>query len=255
MEKSAPFVLFDIPIANITMQQALEEIEKSIDAYKNRPEDPCSVIHFVNAHCMNISTKDALYKEILQQANIIFADGSGINMAAKKFGIQLADNVNGTDMFPLLCKQFAASGKKLYLLGAAPGIAEKTGLWANEYAQKQVVAGWRDGFFTVDETPAVIADIIASKADLLLVAMGVPKQEHWIHTWHSQLSIPLAMGVGGLFDFYSGNIPRAPKWMRKMGIEWVWRLLMEPGRMWKRYIVGNIAFVIRVNRYKREQKS
>lgn len=234
------FELLGLPIANITMEDALAMVLGVADGRHT--------IHFVNAHCINVAAKDPDYHKILSQADALFADGSGIKLAGKWLGTPIIDNVNGTDMFPMLCQACARSGKKLFLLGAAPGIAQKVADWARDYTKSDVVAGCHHGFFTSTEEPSVVESIHASGADLLLVAMGVPTQEKWIARLRDRLDVPVCMGVGGLFDFYSGSIPRAPKWMRSLGIEWVWRLSMEPRRMWRRYIVGNVMFIVRIAR-------
>jgi len=113
------------------------------------------------------------------------------------------------------------------------------------------IAGARDGYFTTEEEPAVVAEINDSGAAILLVAFGVPRQELWIASRRNELKTPVCLGVGGLFDFYSGRIARAPVWMREIGLEWVWRMLQEPKRMWRRYIIGNPLFLSRVWRQMR----
>lgn len=224
-------------------------------------------MHFVNAHCINVAAGNPAYLQILQQAAAVYPDGSGIRKAGDMLGTPIIDNVNGTDMFPLLCRRFAKAGKKMFLLGAEPGIAEKTARWAQAHADAGaeagpsaeadtsagIIAGYHDGFFSEDAAGEVVARINAAAPDLLLTAMGVPRQELWLHEHLAELDVPVCMGVGGLFDFYSGKIHRAPLWMRKVGIEWVWRLLMEPRRMWKRYIIGNVRFLLRIRSIQKHQ--
>jgi N-acetylglucosaminyldiphosphoundecaprenol N-acetyl-beta-D-mannosaminyltransferase len=108
------------------------------------------------------------------------------------------------------------------------------------------IAGARDGYFSPEEEEGVVDAINGSGARILLVAFGAPRQELWLARWRDRLLAPVSMGVGGLFDFYSGRIPRAPLWMREMGLEWVYRLMQEPGRMWRRYVIGNPLFLYRV---------
>jgi len=242
------FYLLDIPIANVTRQRALEIIWSSLDG----PD--ISEIHFVNAHCINVAAKDPSYISVLKQSKAVFADGTGIRKAGEKLSHPIVDNVNGTDMFPLICSECKRTNKKLYLLGGKPGVAQKSAEWANEYVSSDIIAGFHDGFFTEDQTEELLVHINASKADLLLVGMGVPKQELWLHDHLSKLTVPVVMGVGALFDFYSGTVSRSPVWMRKMGIEWVWRLMLEPRRMWRRYIIGNIEFMVRIGKIRRKQR-
>lgn len=249
MDEQKIFSLMDIPISNITMLQAIDMIQSGINSFT--PQRGAQEFAFINAHCVNVAAGNPEYLQILRNSHAVFPDGSGIKKAAGMLGCTLADNVNGTDMFPLLCREFAKTGKKMFLLGAGPGIAEKTAVWAENAAGAPVIAGYHDGFFSDENLPEVLSSINSAAPDLLLVAMGVPRQELWIHNNLSSLKVPVCMGVGGLFDFYSGRIKRAPMIFRRLGIEWVWRLLMEPGRMWKRYIIGNITFMIRIRRIKK----
>lgn len=241
--KQPTFMLAGIPLANVLMSSALDIIFEAVDR-----KEPCREMHFANAHCINVASVNEAYRTIIKQASAVFADGSGIRKAGEMLGTPIVDNVNGTDMFPLLCRRCAEEKRSIFLLGSEPGIAEKTARWANEHAGSVVVSGYQDGFFPEEETASVITKINEAHPDILLVAMGVPRQEIWIHHHLSALQVPVAMGVGGLFDFFSGKISRAPGFMRKFGIEWVWRLMMEPRRMWRRYIIGNIVFLRRIKK-------
>lgn len=165
-------------------------------------------------------------------------------------GQGVADNVNGTDLFPMLCERLAGTRHSLFLLGARPGIAEATAENMQQLYPGLKIAGTRDGYFTADEEQEVIGQINGSGATVLLVALGAPRQENWIMQNQQALDPGLMMGVGGLFDFYSGRISRAPVWVREIGLEWVWRLIQEPRRMWQRYLVGNFLFLYRVWREK-----
>jgi exopolysaccharide biosynthesis WecB/TagA/CpsF family protein len=171
------------------------------------------------------------------------------------FGNGVKDNINGTDLFPLLCERLANTAHSIFLLGAREGVAESTAANMQERYPGLVIAGCQDGYFTPAEEDMVIDRINASGADVLLVAMGAPQQEKWIAKNRERLNVSLLMGVGGLFDFYSGRISRAPVWMREVGLEWVWRLLQEPGRMWRRYVIGNPLFLYRVWRQKKRNGS
>jgi N-acetylglucosaminyldiphosphoundecaprenol N-acetyl-beta-D-mannosaminyltransferase len=161
-------------------------------------------------------------------------------------GQGLRANVNGTDLFPHLCEAAARENLPIFLLGARPGIAQAAADAMVQRYPDLKVAGARDGYFGPDEDKTVVEAINASGAQILLAAFGAPRQELWIARWREHLTVAVAMGVGGLFDFYSGRIPRAPVWMREIGLEWVYRLLQEPGRMWRRYVIGNPIFLYRV---------
>lgn len=204
-----------------------------------------NTINFVNAHCVNVASQDSTYFRVLRNSNRLLPDGSGIRMALSMRGIKLKANLNGTDMFPSICEHAAKRGYSLYLMGAASGVAEQVADNMQNYYPGLRIAGTRNGFFTPEDESAVIDQINQSGAQILLVAMGVPKQEIWLSRNQNRLNTILNLGVGGLFDFYAEHVTRAPLFLRKLGLEWVWRLLQEPGRMWRRYILGNPLFVFR----------
>ncbi|PWM75394.1 MAG: glycosyltransferase, partial [Lentisphaerae bacterium] len=189
------------------------------------------------------------YFRLMKERFEVLADGIGLVIAGKLTGQRLRENINGSDMYPHLCEMAEKNGFSIYLLGARPGVAETMRRKTLESYPLLKFAGVRDGCFDLDAgAEQVVAAINASGADILLVAFGVPRQEKWLERWGEQLAAPVRIGVGGLFDFYSGRIRRAPLWMREIGMEWSFRLLMEPRRLFKRYIIGNPLFLWRVVR-------
>ncbi|WP_297573667.1 WecB/TagA/CpsF family glycosyltransferase [uncultured Deefgea sp.] len=203
-------------------------------------------IAFVNPHCANLASNNPRYRGMLNGADLLLPDGSGVLLASRMLGTPLKENTNGTDLFPVLCRYWQQQKARVYLLGAHPGVAGRMAeqlLW--EYPGLHI-AGSQHGYFAEEDTPNIIQKIRDAHPDVLLVAMGVPKQDMWIAEHLAQLQTPVAMGVGGLFDFYSGRILRAPVWLREIGMEWSWRLIQEPRRMWQRYLVGNFTFLARV---------
>lgn len=235
-----------VDIVNTTMNEALTWIEQRIRLQQK------VLLAFVNPACLNIAYTDAAYRQVLQQADRVLPDGIGIKIGCRMLNQSLLANVNGTDLFPRLCERAADGGYSLFLLGGQPGVAEQAAVAMQQRYPNLIIAGVQDGFFTDAEEAQVIADINASGAAVLLVGFGVPKQELWLARCRGQLMPPVAMGVGGLFDYYSGRIPRAPVWLREIGMEWSWRLIQEPGRMWKRYIIGNPLFLYRVWRQRQQ---
>lgn len=233
--------IFGIGMDNMTMSEALDWI-----IVASAPGEAPKQLAFVNPDCLNIAWRDADYKARLRACERVLPDGIGLRIGGRMLGFELRDNVNGTDMFPLLCEAAAGAGRPLYLLGSRPGIAAAAGEAMRERYPELLIAGARDGYFTARQEDEVVDEINQSGAAILLVALGAPRQEQWIARHRKRLSPPVAMGVGGLFDFYSGRIRRAPQWMREIGLEWVYRLLQEPGRMWRRYIIGNPVFLYRV---------
>jgi N-acetylglucosaminyldiphosphoundecaprenol N-acetyl-beta-D-mannosaminyltransferase len=135
------------------------------------------------------------------------------------------------------------TGRRVFLLGARPGVPELVADWVAKNAPGVELAGLRNGYFTEEETDSVIGQIRDARTDLLLVAFGAPRQELWLANRLTETGAKVGIGVGGLFDFYSGRIPRAPAWMREIGMEWFFRFLQEPRRMWRRYFVGNVVFL------------
>jgi N-acetylglucosaminyldiphosphoundecaprenol N-acetyl-beta-D-mannosaminyltransferase len=242
-ERETPAVLnfFGIPILNTTMAEAVDALIAA-----GAPGGTAHQVAFVNPDCLNIAWGNADYRSALLDAERVLPDGIGIHIGCRMQGVALRENVNGTDLFPLLCAAAARHRRSLFLLGARPGIARAAAENMQARYPELIIAGTRDGYFDAAEEAEVIESINASGADILLVAFGAPRQDVWLKAHKQALRVPVRMGVGGLFDFYSGRIPRAPVWMREMGLEWTYRLLQEPGRMWRRYIIGNPLFLYRV---------
>ncbi|MFI4911103.1 MAG: WecB/TagA/CpsF family glycosyltransferase [Sedimentisphaeraceae bacterium JB056] len=236
--------LLDVEFDNITMKSAVNLMKNTILNGKRR------FICFVNPDCLNKIFTDREYFDILQRANNVFPDGIGINIACKMIRNPMRENINGTDMLPYLCELCSDNGFGIYFLGAKPSVAEKMSVLLKEKYPNLRVCGFADGYFDRSDNQGVIDGINSSGADILLVAFGVPMQEKWIDENLQALDVPVVMGVGGLFDFYSGNIKRAPVWLREIGGEWIYRILQEPKRMWKRYVIGNPVFLYRVLRWK-----
>ncbi len=231
-----------IPIRNLTMADAVDVIVGLL----NRPGS--SQVCFLNAHCANLAHGDSEYKEVLRTSEITLADGSGLKLAGTILRQRVKQNVNGTDLFPRLLEALKGSGSRLFLLGARPGVSEKVREWIETEYPDVAVAGHRNGYFGSEETDEVVREIAASGADLLLVALGSPHQDLWVSKHLEATGARVGMGVGGLFDFFGDQVPRAPEWMREIGLEWIYRLYQEPGRMWRRYLVGNAVFLGRVLR-------
>ncbi|CAM2064264.1 WecB/TagA/CpsF family glycosyltransferase [Sulfidibacter corallicola] len=235
--------MFGLQMTNKTLPEALDQIIDHCRVGKHER------IAFVNPDCINISIREADYREILERSDYIFPDGIGLQVACKLLRTQMKDNLNGTDLFPALCERIQGTEIGIYLFGAQPGVVDAMVENLNAAYTDLRICGYRHGFVEPENMPAVVEEINASGAHILLVAMGVPRQERWIDTHWPNLTVNLAMGVGGLFDFVSGRIPRAPIWMRELGLEWLFRLIQEPGRLWKRYVIGNFVFLWHVMRF------
>jgi N-acetylglucosaminyldiphosphoundecaprenol N-acetyl-beta-D-mannosaminyltransferase len=245
--RSAVAVLrfFGVEIVNTTMDEAVEWIVRRAKGGIQ------SQLCFVNPDCLNIAYRDAEYARVLNAADRVLPDGIGIHLACRIIGTSLLSNLNGTDLFPRMCERAAAEGVAVYMLGGGPGRADAAARNMHLKYGRLNIAGTRAGYFTASEEGAVIDEINRSGADVLLVGLGAPRQDVWLSNNASRLRPAVKIGVGGLFDFYSERISRAPEWMREIGMEWSWRLAMEPRRMWRRYVIGNPLFLYRVWRESR----
>ncbi|SFC09661.1 WecB/TagA/CpsF family glycosyltransferase [Tropicimonas isoalkanivorans] len=222
--------------------------------------DPASVVRrlldggkrrvaFLNAHCANVLSRDSAYAEAMATADTILPDGIGVDLAARMTGRRLTANLNGTDFTPRLLREAARRGMSVYLMGAEPGVADKAADRLCLDIPGLRIAGTRDGYAGAADTDAAIAAINASGADILIVAMGVPRQDIWLAQNAHRLAPRLSLGVGALFDFLAGRVRRAPEIVRRSRMEWAWRLAMEPRRMAGRYLVGNVTFMARAARH------
>lgn len=229
-----------VPIACLTPDQALDEIER---LYQR--EEPAFVAH-ANAHTLNTAFEDAEYHGVLRRADLVLNDGKGVMLGARILRGRFPADLNGNFMTPLVMKRAAEGGWRVFLLGAGAGVAERAAALLRNRVPGLTVVGTRDGFFENDAE--VIDTIKAAGAEVILVGMGNPRQEQWIDRCLDRTGARLAIGVGAFFDFVTGEVPRAPAWMNRMGLEWVHRLLQEPKRMWRRYILGNPKFVWRTLR-------
>ncbi len=232
--------ILGVLIDNVPMQTAIDRVVRMLD------NPAANHVCFINPHSINQTFVVPEYKKVLAEADLVLADGFGTKIAGKILHRPLRQNLCGTDLFPRLCVRLSEKGKSIYLLGAPPGAAERVAVWVKQHYPGVIIKGWDHGYFTPEEEPDVVRKIAQSGADLLVVGMGVPKQEIWIHRNLKDLNVKVAMGFGGLFDYFSGRIPRAPQWVREVGMEWVYRLIQEPRRMWRRYLIGNVVFLVRV---------
>jgi N-acetylglucosaminyldiphosphoundecaprenol N-acetyl-beta-D-mannosaminyltransferase len=235
--------LAGIAVNNLTMDEAIDYIVRS---GRQMPSQIC----FANADCVNIASRNTGYMDVLHSAAIVLADGIGMKLAGRILNTNIRQNVNGTDLFPRLCERLEHTGQGIFLLGGAPGVAESVAKWVHDHYPAADIRGTHHGFFDRADEPGVIDTIRESRAHVLLVAFGAPKQDLWIRQNLHDTGVKVAMGVGGLFDFYSGHIPRAPQWLREIGGEWFFRFIQEPRRMWRRYFVGNVVFLYRVFQYR-----
>ena len=178
-----------------------------------------------------IAQHDVNFRNILNRADLCVPDGVGLLWAARRRGTPLPERVTGSDGVPIIAEHAAQNGWRLYFLGAAPGVADKAAdILRAKYPELKIV-GVYSGSPAPDEEDAIVERVNASQADILFVAYGAPEQDKWIARNLPRLRVIMAMGVGGAFDFIAGVVPRAPLWMQRMGLEWLFRLYLQPWRI------------------------
>lgn len=238
--------ILGVKVSNFSLDYAINLIERFIS--KNFS---CThVIYIVNTHTLNLAAEDPEYRDTLNSADKIFADGTGVRWAAAQRGVRMKANLVGTDLIPQLFEGKAGRGFRYFLLGADKRTIECAANNCTRMHQGWELAGYHHGFLSRKETPEVIQQINAVQPHLLLVGMGNPKQEQWIREHKGMLRAHLAIGVGGLFDHWGGNLVRAPRWVRHMGFEWLQILLQQPNKKWRRYLLGNPKFLWRITHHK-----
>ena len=231
--------ILGVEVAFETQREAIARLQRAIAAGDFTP------IGFLNAHVANIACADREFRRTLD-GFLILADGVGVDMAAKLLhGESFPANLNGTDFAPAFLRA-TRSGLRVGLFGARRENVEAAARRLAHIAPGHDYIVFGDGFFSPDEEAQILARLKELRPDVLLVAMGVPRQEQWIAQNLTPDHCIVAMGVGALFDFLSGAVPRAPHWMRRLRLEWIFRLSLEPARMWRRYVVGNPLFLARV---------
>ena len=232
--------ILGLPVYNVSMNEALDRIIGGL-----RQQSPMRV-SFLNADCVNVAVRHPAYREVLHRAHLLLPDGIGLRMGARVLGYELRQNVNGTDLFPRLCARLASKKKRVFLLGARPGVADGVAKWIDRHHPGIVTVGTQHGYFDATQNDEVVERIRAAKPDLLLAAFGAPRQDIWLDKHLAETGARVGLAVGGLFDFYSGRVQRAPLWVREIGCEWMYRLAKEPRRLWRRYLYGNGLFLAHI---------
>lgn len=229
--------LFGLPIDVLTMKETLSIIADAIDNKKP--------IHHVvvNAAKMVNAQKDPELRESIIHCDIINADGQAVVWASKILKQPLPERVAGIDLMEELVKLSAKKKYTIYFLGAKENVVKTVVDKYSETYGNQIIAGYRNGYFSKEEEIEIAQEISDKKPDILFVAITSPKKEIFLNTYKDLIKVPFIMGVGGSFDVVSGLVKRAPKWMQKSGLEWLYRVYQEPKRMWKRYLITNSKFI------------
>ena len=233
----------------ISFDDAVEHVSALL---KGEPVQAHHVVT-VNAQFVQIARDDPRFAELIRGADLSVADGVPLVWASRLLGCPLPARVNGTNLMLALCERAARDGDTVYFLGGKPGSAESAALQLQQRFPGLEITGINCPPLGFTESPAVDAAVCerieAARPDLLFVGLGAPKQEFWIQR-HTHLPAKVMLGIGGSFELLGGVTRRAPRLLQNIGMEWLWRLVMEPRRLWKRYLVGNSLFVYLVLRQK-----
>ena len=223
-------------IDNLSMKETLQKIEAFIQS--RRPHQHAAV----NADKLRKASKDPELRRVINECALINVDGVPVVWASRLLGKPLKERVAGIDLFEFLVERAAERGWRVFFLGAQEEIVQAVkALYEKRFPRLQV-AGYRNGYWRPEEEASVVRLIADSRPDLLFVAISSPKKEQFLGRYQAEMRVPFAMGVGGSFDIAVGKVKRAPMWMRQCGLEWFFRFLQEPRRMFKRYFIDGTYF-------------
>lgn len=237
MTLPSAFDFFGAPVHPWTMDQTVQEIGRRLAANQFTQHVVVNVAKIVHLQ------DDARLRQSVVDCDIVNIDGQGVVWGARFLGHEVPERVAGIDLFERLLQLASETGDSVFFLGAEEAIVARTAEVLQARYPKLNIAGFHHGYFW-DNEEAVVEKIRASGARLLFVAITSPKKENFINKWKDRLGVGFVMGVGGTFDIMAGKTQRAPVWMQKAGLEWFYRVLQEPGRMWKRYFTTNLEFAV-----------
>lgn len=234
-------MLFEVTFDNYDYDDLLGFMDRAIQAGKPSYIITCNVDHLMKLQ------NDAYFREVYSQAGAVVADGMPIVWASRLLRNPLKQRVAGSDIMQELGHRLAKRGYRIFLLGAAEGIAERArrNLEA-EYPEMDIVGTYSPSYGfeqNEEENERIIAMIRDKRPDIVLVGAGAPKQEKWIHRYHQHYGAPISIGVGATLDFMAGEVKRAPLFFQRFSLEWLWRLCQEPKRLWRRYLVDDMQFL------------
>lgn len=228
-------------VDNLTMDEAVQRIEQLILSGKPSYVVTPNVDHIVKLE------QDKEFQNVYKEADLILTDGMPLIWISKLKKNPIKDKVSGSDLFPQVCKLAADKGYKVFLLGAAEGIAARAAEnLRSKYNGLNIVGTYSPSYGfekKEDEIQKIIEMINEVKPDILAVGLGAPKQEKFLYKYRRKLNVPVSLAIGASIDFEAGNINRAPKWMQNIGLEWLYRLYKEPGRMAKRYLIDDVKII------------
>lgn len=241
--------LLNIYVDNVNMKEAVNEVEKLAHSSKYSYVVTPNVAHVV------FLEDDKEFKEVYNNADLVLTDGMPLIWISKYYKRPIKEKVSGSDLFPLICERAAENGDKIFILGAAEGVAKKAAeRLCEKYKKLNVVGTYSPPYgFEKDEKEVekVIQVVNEAKPNILFVGLGAPKQEKFIYKYKEQLKVPVSLGIGAAIDFQAGNIKRAPKWMQKSGLEGFYRFFKEPKRMFRRVFIDDFKIFPLIFKYKK----
>lgn len=241
---SFPIVeILGVPVASLTMGEAVEQAERWMDERRG------ALIATANAEMIMNATRDEELLDILRSADLVVPDGAGTVWAAHHLGHAMPERVAGYDLTQALLKRAPEKKRRVFFFGSAPGVAEKARQKAEALYPGIQIVGVRNGYFSEAEEPEIIREIRDAEPDLLLAALGVPKQEKWLKKYKAELGVPVSIGVGGTLDVMAGTTKRAPLWIQKAKLEWLFRGILQPKRAGR--LLALPKFVFRVHASKK----
>ncbi|GIV21828.1 MAG: UDP-N-acetyl-D-mannosaminuronic acid transferase [Armatimonadota bacterium] len=233
--------LFGVRVHAVSMGEALQHILCFV-----REGIPRQVVT-ADSSMVVMAQKDEELRHIINQADLVTPDSIGILWACRRHGIRMPERVSGVDIVLRLAQVSAQTGLRLYFLGAQPGVAEEAAQRLQEKYEGVRIVGCHHGYFPPEQEELVLQHIRETAPDVLCVALGIPKQEKWIDRYRGMLKVPVSIGVGGTFDVLSGRVRRAPLWMQRMGIEWLWRVGQNPRKISKVMLLPRFAWMVLTN--------
>jgi N-acetylglucosaminyldiphosphoundecaprenol N-acetyl-beta-D-mannosaminyltransferase len=241
-ESSRGYVdLLGVRIDKVTTDDVLTKVEEFVAERGKR------TIMYANVHVVNEASKDKELMEVLNQADVVYPDGHGVVLGARMLGDELPPRMTGADWIYDLCALAERKDYSLYIIAGEPGTLEQAGKELGKRFPRLRILGISDGFFhTRGEAPKVISDVNAKKPHIVFIGMGTPIQEKFTSAYRQEMEAPVCWVVGALFDYVAGRMRRGPRWMLDHGMEWLCRLVFEPRRLWRRYLIGNSVFLLRI---------
>jgi len=219
--------ILGVRVHRVGMSESLLHIERLI----HRAEP--SLVITADANAVLMALEDAEFRALTVRAALVTPDGFGLLWAGRRLGQPFPERVSGVDLVEQLTRLSHTKGYRLYFVGAAPGVAERAAQNLLQRYPQAAIVGVQHGYFVAADEPAIVAEIAAARPDILFVGMGMPRQEKWAWRHRQQLGVPVMIGVGGSFDVHGGVVRRAPKWVQRVGCEWLWRLIMDPRKIKK----------------------